>query len=199
MGGATEVAVEAGAFRRRAGAGKAGGSAAVQTWTLPVCVKTSTGEAACTIVTEREQTIKAPGCGAAMVNADARGYYFTEYEPAAVAALATRTPPLTSAERISLLGDEWRMMRAGRHEIGPYLDLSAAFARDTNPAVAGDIAARLGFVTAYVADAGQRPAFKAWIRVNVPARARCHRCERLARRHRRHQQPARHPAAAAGR
>jgi len=164
VGGSTEVSVKQERFVSTPEPAKAGATTPVQTWTLPVCVKTSGGEAACTIVTEREQTIKAPGCGAAMVNADARGYYFTEYEPAAVAALASRTPPLTAAERISLLGDEWRMVRSGRHEIGTYLDLSAAFARDTNPAVAGDIASRLGFVTAYVADATQRQGFKAWIR-----------------------------------
>ena len=97
-----------------------------------------------------------------MVNADARGYYLTEYEPAAVAALATRTPPLTPAERISLLGDEWRMVRAGRHDIGTYLDLAAAFAGDDTPAVLGDLAGRVGYVASFVADAGERPAFEAW-------------------------------------
>jgi len=164
VGGATEVSVKQERFVGAPQPGNIGSSMPAQTWTLPVCVKTSAGEAACTIVTGREQTITAPGCGAAMVNADARGYYVTEYEPAVVAALASRTPPLTSAERVSLLGDEWRMMRAGRHEVGTYLDLSATLARDTNPAVAGDIAGRLGFVTAYMADAGQRQTFKAWIR-----------------------------------
>ncbi len=129
-----------------------------------MCVKTTTGEATCTIVTEAEQTIKAPGCGAAMVNADARGYYFTEYEPSAVAALATRTPPLTPAERISLLGDEWRMVRAGRHDIGTFLDLAAAFAKDDTPAVIGDIAGRLGFVAAAIADTSERAPFESWIR-----------------------------------
>jgi aminopeptidase N len=113
-------------------------------------------------VTERQQTLRAPGCGTAMVNADARGYYLTEYEPAAVAALATRTPPLTAAERISLLGDEWRMVRAGRHDIGTYLDLAGAFANDHTPAVLNDLAGRVGYVASFVANAGQRPAFEAW-------------------------------------
>src|SRR6478735_5551588 len=88
-------------------------SPAPQHWTLPVCVRTGAGDASCTVVTEASQTIRVPGCGATMINADARGYYFTEYEPAALAALAKRTPPLNSSERISLLGDEWRIVRAG--------------------------------------------------------------------------------------
>ena len=141
--------------------------AAAQSWTLPVCVKTATGAATCTIVTQAEQTIRAPGCGAAMVNADARGYYFTEYEPAAVAALATRTPALTSAERISLLGDEWRMVRAGRHDVGVFLDLAAAFATDDTPDVIAAFAGRLGTVASDIADASQRPAYQAWMRARL--------------------------------
>ena len=138
--------------------------AAAQTWTLPVCVKTGGGATTCQVVTKATETFDAPGCGAAFVNADARGYYFTEYEPSAVKALATRTPPLTPAERISLLGDEWRMVRAGRHDIGAYLDLAAAFATDETPAVLNDLVARAGYVRGAIADAPERAAFDAWIR-----------------------------------
>ncbi|MFA5910794.1 MAG: M1 family metallopeptidase [Vicinamibacterales bacterium] len=161
VSGHTEVSLKQ---QRFTGSPAPAAAAAAQTWTLPVCVKTASGPATCTIVTQAEQTIRAPGCGAAMVNADARGYYFTEYEPAAVAALATRTPALTAAERISLLGDEWRMVRAGRHDVGTYLDLAAAFARDETPAVVGDMAGRVGAVMGGIADPGQHPAFQAWVR-----------------------------------
>lgn len=160
VGDATEVTVRQ---QRFVGAPDAP-AAAPQTWTLPVCVTTGAGQPTCAIVTEAEQTLRAPGCGAAMVNADARGYYFTEYEPAALTALATRTPPLSTAERISLLGDEWRLMRAGRHDIGAYLDLAAAFAGDQTPAVTTNLAGSVGYVMTFVADAGQRPAFGAWVR-----------------------------------
>ncbi len=161
VSGHTEVSLKQ---QRFTGSPVPAAAAAAQTWTLPVCVKTASGPATCTIVTQAEQTIRAPGCGAAMVNADARGYYFTEYEPAAVAALATRTPALTAAERISLLGDEWRMVRAGRHDVGTYLDLAAAFARDETPAVVGDMAGRVGAVMGGIADPVQHPAFQAWVR-----------------------------------
>ncbi len=127
-------------------------------------MKTGTGATTCQVVAAASETFDAPGCGATFVNADARGYYFTEYEPAAVKAFATRTPPLNAAERLSLLGDEWRMMRAGRHDIGVYLDLAAAFATDDTPAVLNDLVARVGFVRGAVADAPQHAAFDAWIR-----------------------------------
>jgi aminopeptidase N len=161
VSGATEVTVRQQRFVGSPDA-DAAKAAAAQTWTLPVCVTTGSGEPTCSLVTERQQTLRAPGCGTAMVNADARGYYLTEYEPAAVAALATRTPPLTPPERISLLGDEWRMVRAGRHDIGTYLDLAGAFANDHTPAVLNDLAGRVGYVASFVADAAQRPAFEAW-------------------------------------
>ena len=161
IGGNTEVSLKQ---ERLVGAPGPATAAAAQTWTLPVCVKTASGSATCTMVTAREQTIRAPGCGAAMVNADARGYYYTEYEPAAVAALATRRPPLTSAERLSLLGDEWRMVQSGRHDVGTYLDLAAAFARDETPSVVAEMAGRLGEVGDDIASASQRAAWQTWVR-----------------------------------
>ena len=160
VGGATEVAIAQSRFVGAPGTKPD----APQHWTLPVCVKTGGNAASCTIVTEQTQTVKAPGCGAALINSDGHGYYFTEYEPAAVAALARREPPLTAPERISLLGDEWRIVRAGRHDIGSYLDLAAAFAADPTPQVAAEIAGRLGFVRSSIADAGQRPQFDAWVK-----------------------------------
>ncbi|HTM33543.1 MAG TPA: M1 family metallopeptidase [Vicinamibacterales bacterium] len=158
VGDATEVTV-----RQQRYVGTPGAAAIRQQWTLPVCVKTGAGAATCSIVSEAEQTIRAPGCGAAMVNADARGYYITEYEPAALSALATRTPPLTSSERISLLGDEWRLVAAGRHDVGTYLDLAAAFAGDPTPAVLTEAARRLGFVGQGIAGSSERERFSAWV------------------------------------
>jgi aminopeptidase N len=166
VAGATEVSITQSRFTGAPGAKPA----APQHWTLPVCVKTAAGAPACTLVTEASQTVRAPGCGGAMVNADGHGYYFTEYEPAAIAELAHRTPPLTAPERISLLGDEWRIVRNGHHDLGTYLDLAAAFADDPTPAVAAEIAGRIAFVRGAIADADQRPRFDAWVtRVFRPA------------------------------
>ncbi len=159
VNGQTEVAITQSRF-----IGDPGSPKTAQHWTLPVCVKTGANPGVCTVVTEESETIRVPGCGAAMVNAGGVGYYLTEYEPAAVMELARRTPALTAPEKISLLGDEWRMARSGKHDVGVYLDLAAAWARDTTPEVAGEIASRLSSVRADIADAAQRPAFDAWVR-----------------------------------
>jgi aminopeptidase N len=158
-GGATELAITQSRFVGTPGAAPA----PPQHWTLPVCVKTASRAATCTMVTAASQTVRAPGCGAAMINADGHGYYITEYEPAAVAALARRDPPLTAPERISLLGDEWLIVGAGHHDIGTYLDLAAAFASDPTPAVAAEIAGRVAFVRGAIADPSERPTFDAWV------------------------------------
>jgi aminopeptidase N len=160
VGGQTKVTVRQRRFESAVGAAPA----APQAWSLPVCVKTDTGETTCELVSDSTQSFNAPGCGAAMVNADARGYYITEYEPAALTALATRTMALTGAEKVSLLGDEWRLVRAGRHDVGPFLDLAAAFAADTTPSVTSDIAGRIGFVSGAIAGETDRAPLNAWIR-----------------------------------
>ncbi len=160
VGGQTKVTVRQRRFDSVLGAAPS----APQAWSLPVCVKTDTGKTTCELVSNATQTFNAPGCGAAMVNADARGYYITEYEPAALAALAARKTPLTGAEKVSLLGDEWRLMRAGRHDVGPFLDLAAAFASDPTPSVSTAIAGRVGFINGAIAGAADRTALNAWIR-----------------------------------
>ena len=159
-GGQTKVTVR----QRRFDGAPGAKAAAPQAWSLPVCVKTGTGATACEVISESTQSFTAPGCGPAFVNADARGYYLTEYAPEAVAALATRTPPLTPAEKVSLLGDEWRMVRAGRHDVGTFLNLAAAYASDPTPSVTSDIAGRVGFVTGNIASEAERAPMNAWIR-----------------------------------
>ena len=75
-------------------------------------------------------------------NAGAQGYYRTAYSPEALRALAPRVQDvLTAPERLSLVGDEWALVRAGRHGVGDYLTLAAGFgnerterrARQTSP------------------------------------------------------------------
>ena len=130
VNGATEISLSQSRFIGTPDAPK---TLTTQHWTLPVCVKTGANPGVCTVVTEESQTLRVPGCGAPMINAGGVGYYLTEYEPSAVMELAKRTPPLTATEKVSLLGDEWRMVRSGRHDVGVYLDLAAALASERTP------------------------------------------------------------------
>src|SRR5262245_56603848 len=71
---------------------------------------------------------------------------------------------LSAAERLGLLGDEWAMVRAWRHEIGTYLDVAAAFAGDEAAAVVDQLASRLAYAVQYLMNPSERGAFADWIR-----------------------------------
>jgi aminopeptidase N len=141
-----------------------GASSKPQTWTLPVCYRSIGGQARCELLESREQTVRANGCGPVVMNADSRGYYFTDYAAEAVRALAANTAGLKPVERLSLIGDEWRMARAGRHDIDVYLDLAGSLAKDETPAVIDDVAEKLSTIGADIADPSERPRYEAWIR-----------------------------------
>ena len=135
-----------------------------QSWTMPVCLKASDGQPRCGVLGERQQTRSAPACENVFANAESRGYYLTEYAPDAVRALARSTASPSPIERVSLLGDEWWMVRAGRHDIGVYLDLAAALADDETTAVTDAIATRLAFAGAYLVAPDQQARYQDWIR-----------------------------------
>lgn len=135
-----------------------------QTWDVPVCVKASDGPPRCDVLDRPRQTRSAPGCANVFANADSRGYYFSAYAPDAVRALSRPTAGLSSIERISLLGDEWWMVRAGRHDVGVYLDLAGSLAGDEAAAVTDAIATRLAFTGAYLVTPGQQARYQGWIR-----------------------------------
>ena len=140
-----------------------------QTWSVPACFKTAQpGQPRCEVIERREQTTTGSGCGNVFANADARGYYLSEYSADAVRALiptaSAASGGFTPLERIGLLGDEWWMVRSGRHDVDVYLDLAGALSRDETPAVADRLASNLGFVGGYIADAGQQTRYQAWVR-----------------------------------
>jgi len=146
--------------------GTPGSSPAPQVWTLPVALKGADGQTRYELLDRPERTLKVDGCGATFANADSRGYYLTDYTADTVGQFAKNPARLTAAERISLLGDEWRMVRAGRHDIDLYLDLAAAMAGDDTPVISETIAERLESIGDDIADATERARYQAWIRAH---------------------------------
>jgi aminopeptidase N len=166
-GTSSEITVSQARFVGAPGApegGLRGGTVPPQTWTLPVCFKANDGQPRCEVLDRPKQTFTAPGCFNVFANADSRGYYLTEYTPAAVRALAKSAGGLKPVERISLLGDEWWMVRAGRHDIGVHHDLASSLAGDETAAIVDAVATQLAFTGEYVATPQLRPGYEAWIR-----------------------------------
>jgi aminopeptidase N len=147
--------------------GTPGATAPPQTWTIPACVQPLPGgETKCQLLGRRAQSASMKGCSANIIaNDESRGYYFSEYAPEAVRALARTAPrALTPVERIGVLGDEWWMVRSGRHDIGAYLDFAGALADDDTPAVIDAVGDRLSTTGNYVVPSMYRPRYQEWIR-----------------------------------
>ena len=132
-------------------------------WTLPVCFSTGGRAPRCELVRDPAQALANAPCSA-FANAGSRGYYLTEYPPDVVNALGRQPSRLTPAERIGLLGDEWWMVRAGRHDVGTYLSLVEGLATDSMPAVVETMSAPLAFVGSELAQPSNRAQFEGWIR-----------------------------------
>ena len=146
--------------------GTPGATPSPQTWTLPVALKLANGQTRYELVDRQERTIKAEGCGATYANADSRGYYFTDYTADATGQFAKKPASLTAAERIGLLGDEWWMVRSGRHDIDLYLELAAAMATDETPIITETIVSGLETINDDIADTAERARYHAWLRAH---------------------------------
>jgi aminopeptidase N len=142
----------------------AGRSSEPRTWTLPVCFKSRDGRSRCELIDRPAQTANAGGCDSVFANADARGYYISDYSPDAVRDLAARPSSLTRVERLNLVSDEWWMVRALRHPVSVFLDLAAAFAADDTPVVLDSLQTRLAFIASNIVDGPQRTHFQQWVR-----------------------------------
>jgi puromycin-sensitive aminopeptidase len=136
-------------------------------WAVPVCFKTSGGSTQqCDLLERRDQTASLPACSANVFsNANGRGYYFSEYPPEKVLAIArTARSSLAPAERLTLLGDEWWMTRAGRHDIGVYFDIASVHASDEAPSVIEQISSSLGTAHDAIVQPSDAPRFEDWVR-----------------------------------
>ncbi len=147
-------------------------------WQTPVCLKwpaaDGTLDRTCRLLTGPVHTWQAPGCPAwVFANAGGLGVYRTAYEPdllRRIAAAADRS--LTPVERMSLAGDEWALVRAGRHSIAEYLALAESLAVDPSSRIVSQVTGRLDYVAEYLVNEDTRPAFQAWVRRTLEPTAR---------------------------
>jgi aminopeptidase N len=135
-----------------------------QVWSIPVCVKTPDGTTTCRVVSTKTATIALSSCPAwVMPNAGARGYYRMGFSPEMLRALAPDVGKLEPSERIALLDDEWALVRAGRHDVGSFLDLASGFKAERNADVLQTLTGTLGFIDRAVTTDATRPAYRAWV------------------------------------
>ncbi len=142
-----------------------GAEATTESWTVPVCLKQA-DSGTCAVLTPGEKQLSAPPGAVFFANARGKGYYRSQYPPDVEQALASHLETeLTPSERISLLGDQWAEVRAGRASAGRWLDLAAATRADGSAEVTGTVLSPLRQVNAQLLTAPvDRDAFAGWVR-----------------------------------
>ena len=98
-----------------------------------------------------------------VANAGATGFYRVAYDATGLDALVRSLPRLATSERITLLSDEWALVRAGVRDIGSFLDLCAGFRSEEDHAVLDELVARLGTIEHRLVADADRPALAAFV------------------------------------
>jgi aminopeptidase N len=134
-------------------------------WTIPVCVKTPGHAASCQQVAAAPATITLDSCPAwAMANAGGLGYYRVVHSPEILRALAPDVGALAPTERISLLMDEWALVRSGRHDVGTFMDLAQGFKDERTPEVLEMLLGTLARIGDVLTTEATRQPYRSWVR-----------------------------------
>jgi aminopeptidase N/puromycin-sensitive aminopeptidase len=137
-----------------------------QKWTMPVCFKAGAKKQDCQVLTPSSPSLATPAAKVFFANAGGKGYYRSAYAPDQYAALVAQVETgLTPEERISLTGDEWAQVRAGKATVGDYLTLVAALRSDLSSDVLSSAVDNVSVIRDDVASTkAERGALAAWIR-----------------------------------
>jgi aminopeptidase N len=146
-----------------------------QTWVLPVCVKSAADQPECPIMKAGTQQLLAPAAPVFYGNAGGKGYYRSRFDSADYQQLLRQVETsLTPSERITFLGSQWALARAGISPVGDFLNLAAAVRDDNSPFVITTVSGALRIIDQQVASTPEEhQELAAWVRKNfAPALAR---------------------------
>jgi puromycin-sensitive aminopeptidase len=96
-------------------------------------------------------------------NAESRGFYRTSYDPSALGNLLPAVTELRPAERVSLLSDQWALVRADQAPIERFLDLVGGLHGEEDHVVLDEIVGRLSLIEHRFLDEGDRDRFSAFV------------------------------------
>jgi aminopeptidase N len=136
-------------------------------WQVPLCTKTPAATPGCQIAAGPQATLPVgvPACPRwTFVNAGAYGYFRTAYSPDMLRALAPDiASSFTEPERLTIVGDEWALVRAGRHSVVDYLTLAGGFGSEHANGVLDEVSSRLLFVRDYLTSGETRQKYERFI------------------------------------
>jgi puromycin-sensitive aminopeptidase len=136
-------------------------------WRVPLAVKLGSGKSSQLVTGEidgESGELALPPQGSdpwLLGNAEGSGFYRVAYEPAALTALAAHREALLPVERISLLNDQWALVRAGA-PLAAHLPLVDGFAADRGRAVLETVMGQLSYLEDVVLAEGDRQAWQRW-------------------------------------
>jgi aminopeptidase N/puromycin-sensitive aminopeptidase len=139
---------------------------APQSWVIPICFK-GVAQDSCELLGQSSpaQALKAPVAPFLFADGGGKGYYRTLYPKPVYEAIITHAETsLTPEERISLLGNEWAMIRSGHGAVGEYLDLVAALHADPNAIVLEEALGKMATINDRVATEAERKQLNGWVR-----------------------------------
>ncbi len=139
-----------------------------QSWTVPVCMKTSGKASDCQVISAAQQALKVPQAQFFFANAGGKGYYRSTYPADVYGKIISNVESgLTPEERISLLGDVWAQVRADKMGVGDYLNLAAAVKDDTSASVIQTALSAVGTIDDQIASTDEEhKALAAWVLKN---------------------------------
>ena len=142
-------------------------------WTIPIVAHVGptlsrpgpAGEPALRLLLDQpSHTFAIPGCSPHIfLNADGYGYFRSEYAAGVLTDERALPAGLTTAEKISLLSDDWALVRAGEKSVGEYLSRVDAFLTDHNPLVVASVIQPIGAIGDYLTTDADRAAYRAWV------------------------------------
>jgi aminopeptidase N len=139
-------------------------TASAPLWQIPVCLQSSSGDSRCEVLQQKRQEVSFTGCPAwVMGNDGARGYYRAALSPSMVRTMAEKVEMLDAAERMAVLSDEWALVRAGRHDIGTFMDLASGFGGERTAAVMQTLGGLLGTAADEYTTPQTAEAFRTWV------------------------------------
>jgi puromycin-sensitive aminopeptidase len=137
-----------------------------QLWPVPMVIAFGDGARRETqvLLEGRETTVHLPGAKWYFPNAGAAGFYRYAFDDRSIERLASSIDKLTAEERLSLLDDEWALVRARKSGIAHFLGLAAAFRGEDDRAVLQALWSDLGWLDRQVVTTGTREAFQDLVR-----------------------------------
>jgi len=139
-------------------------------WHIPLCAKgirgASPGQQQCFVMTKREQQFTMKGCSNFVFpDSNALGYYRFNYDAPGLQQLGSGVETaLTPEERIALMGNEWALMRLGKHSVGDYLALGAQLKNTPGSVLLASFGNHLQAINDNLLTDADRSEFQAWLR-----------------------------------